>query len=406
MELALEGIRVMQTAAALAAPMAGRILADWGADVIWIEHPVRGDIVRASNAAGRRGGRVILADVDYILQNHNRNKRGMTLDLSQERGREIIYRLLRKADVFLSNFRQRELEKFKLEYEALSQLNPRLIYANVSGYGRKGPDKDLPGFEHTSYFSRSGLLHILQSPGTPPPQIPLGSGDYVASLAIACGITTALYMRERTGIGQEVDVSLFHAGVYTASVDVGGSLLTGQDRQSADRKDVTNAATNFYQTKDGRWIRLGLNQPDLYWTKLCRAIERKDLEHDPRFDSFQAKMENHVTLFRILEEVFLSRTLDEWRVRLNEAGLPWSPVQSLPEVAADPQARANDFFVSFDVPSHGHIESVANPIKLSKSPENVRMPAPAFNQHTEEILLEYGYTWEDITQFKEQGIIA
>ncbi|MFC2006306.1 CaiB/BaiF CoA transferase family protein [Chloroflexota bacterium] len=405
MVIVLEGIKVVETASALAGPMSGRLLADWGADVIHVEHPMRGDVSR-SQAAGRYGGRHIASDIDYGGQNQNRNKRGMTLDLSQEYGREVIYRLLGKTDVFLSNFRQRELEKFELEYEDLRRLNPRIICANISGYGRKGPDRNRPSYEHTSYFARSGMHHVLQMPGAPPTQVPGGLGDHVAALALALGIMAALLMREKTGSGQEVDVSLFHAGVFAISRDIAGSLVTGQDRQPVDRKEISNALMNSYQTKDGRWLWIGISQPDAYWASFCSAIERQDLEHDPRFESFEPRVENHVALFHILEEVFRTKTLDEWRVCLNETGLLWSAVQSLTEITADPQARANDFFVPLDHPTYGRIEVVSSPIKLSEVPETVRMPAPEFGQHTEEILLEYGYTWENIDQFKAKGVIA
>ena len=401
--LGLDGIRVMDVSGMGAGPLGARLLADWGADVIHVEHPVRGDILRSIKR--RPSGGRIESDIDYSMQNFNRNKRGMTLDLSQEGGREIFYKLLEKTDVFLSNFRPRELEKFKLEYKTLSQLNPRLICANLTGYGRKGPEKDAPGFDTTAYFSRAGILHVIQAPGSPPAQVPGYLGDNVVALALACGIMTALFLRERTGIGQEVDVSLFHTGVFTLSFDVAGALVTGQDRQPAKRRDMLNALLNVYQTKDGRWLRFHAMR-DTYWPKFCQAIEREDLEHDPRFESLESRIENNTALFNILEEVFLSKTLAEWKVRLKESGVPWGPVQSLPEVITDPQARANDFFVPLDHPTYGRIEVVTSPVRLSKTPEKITIPAPEFNQHTEEVLLEHGYTWGDIERFKEQGIIA
>ena len=405
MVLGLEGIKIVQTATAMAGPMCARLLADWGADVIYIEHPIRGDMLRSHRTApGRQLG--ITSDINHNAENYSRNKRGMTLNLSQEGGLEIIYKLLEKADVFVSNFRMRELKKFKLEYETLSRLNPRLIHANMSGYGKKGTDKDLPGYQYTGFFSRSGYFHVMQVPGAEPTLTPIGSGDNIAGLALAYGIMVALFIRERTGIGQQVDASLFQTGVFTISSEIAGSLVTGQDRQWVERKDIVNALGNFYQTKDGRWLRLSVNQPDPYWSRFCKAIEREELEHDPRFALFEPRIENHAALFTILEEVFHSKTIDEWKVRLNEAGLPWAPVQSLPEVINDPQARANDFFVPLDHPTHGTIEVVANPVKFSNtSPAKIR-PAPQFNQHTEEILLEHGYTREDIVRFKEQGVIA
>ena len=405
MTLALEGIKVIETAAVYAGPMAGRLLADWGADVIHIEHPVRGDIARSQRTRKTASSWTITSNIDYASQNFNRNKRSMTLDLSQEGGREIIYKLFEKADVFLSNFRPRELRKFKLEYDTVSQLNPRLIYANLSGYGRKGPDGDLPGFEDTGYFARSGMLHVLQAPGTYPAKMPFALGDNIAGLVLAYGIMTALLIRERTGIGQEVDVSLFQSGVFALSLYIAGTLVTGQDWHVVERKDVVDVLLDLYQTKDRRWIQLGLVQPESYWSRLCQAMEREDLEHDPRFASLESMMQNHAALGHILDEVFLSKTLAEWQARLSEAGLPFAPVQNLPEVTADPQARANDFFTLLDHPTYGRMEVLANPVKLGKTPAAVRM-APEFGQHTEEVLLEHGYTWEDIERFKQQRVIA
>lgn len=407
--VALEGIKVIETASGMAGPMAGRLLADWGADVIHIEHTVRGDMSRDARrllAATVTSGRAIVTDINYSYENHNCNKRGMTLDLSKEHGREIIHKLLEKADVLLSNFRPRELEKFNLNYETLSRLNPRVICANVTGYGKKGPDRDLPGYDFNAFWARAGVLHVLLTPSMVPPATPMANGDRVASLALICGILAALFVRERTGLGQEVDTSVFSAGVFFNTNDVGGALVTGQDRQNVDRDDLANVLLNSYKTKDDRWLRLAINQPDVYWSKFCQGTGREDLEHDPRFETFAKRIDNHRVLFQIVEETFLSRTLAEWKTRLTEAGLPWAPVQTLPEVVSDPQARANDFFVAYDHPAHGKIEVVANPAKLSKTPATVRMPAPEFGQHTEEILLEHGYKWEDIEQFKGEGVIA
>jgi crotonobetainyl-CoA:carnitine CoA-transferase CaiB-like acyl-CoA transferase len=400
----LEGVRVMETASVYAGPMAGRILADWGADVIHIEHPVRGDIARSESA--KRVGKAIVGDVNYRMENFNRGKRGMTLDLSAEGGPDVLRRLLKTADVFISNFRPRELKRFGLEYDTLCRLNPGLICANVTGYGRKGPDKDLPGYEFTSYFPRSGMLHVLQAPGALPIQPPLGLGDNVAGLALALGIMTALFLRERTGEGQEVDVSLFQAGVHALSLDVAGALATGQDRRPVEREEYGNPLVAPYETGDGRWLFLGVSQPDPYWSSFCRAIGREELEDDPRFSSFEERIESHAALFHILEEAFRTRSLAEWKPRLDEAGLPWSPIQSLPEVAVDPQARANDFFATLEHPTYGSMEVVAGPVRLSKASTAPMRAAPELGQHTEEVLQEHGYTWGDIEGFKEQGVIA
>ena len=403
--LALEGIRVVEVTGWAAGPMAGRFLADLGADVIHVEHPVKGDAFRYYQT-GILPDWVIKSDINYTWENYNCNKKSITIDLAQEGGREILYKLVKNADVFLNNVRPRDLKKFGAEYDTLSRLNPRLIHASITGYGKKGPSKDLPGFDVTGFWARAGITNMLKSPNQPPPTPRVAFGDNIAGMAAAFGIMTALFTRERTGIGQEVDVSLYSTGVFVLTYDTAGTLASGQDFQQHERRDLLNALQNYYQTSDGRWICLSIAQPDPYWSSFCRAMEREDLEHDPRFESFEAKMENHTALFDIVNEAFLSKTLAEWTERLDKAEVPWAPAQRQTEVIADPQARANDFFVSIDHPTYGPIELVASPIKLSKTPSTIRTPAPEFGQHTEEILLEHGYTWQDIEQFKQQGTIA
>ena len=450
MAIGLEDIKVIQTAQWAAGPMCGRLLADWGADVIFIEHPTKGDVIRgirdrAFNVQQVMVGRRISTNIDHGHQHANRNKRSVTLDLSQEAGREIVYKLLAEADVFVTNLRPFEMERFKLEYDTLSQLNPRLIYGSLTGFGKKGPDRNNPAYDVTAYWTRAGIPYVLSTTGMPGPGFRPAFGDNLAGVALAFGIMTALFVRERTGVGQEVDLSLLHAGIYQISFDIAGALATGldfreemarrreelrkeqgeeQDEERVKLRDklvaeaeaavaglsslmrgnMPNPLAIYYDTKDGRRILFQALQPDRYWSRFCRAIGREDLEHDPRFDSMMTRRENSAELTSILDEVFLSKTLDEWKPLLGE--IPWAPAQTILEVINDPQARANDFFVRFDHPTYGRIEVIANPVKLSKNPASVRLPAPEHGQHTEEVLLEYGYTWEDIVQFKEQGVIA
>jgi crotonobetainyl-CoA:carnitine CoA-transferase CaiB-like acyl-CoA transferase len=405
--MALEGIRVVDVTQGAAGPMAGRHLADWGADVIHIEHPIRGDWTRGEVTSRQTMvDWAHLSNVDYVWEDCNRNKKSVTIDLAQERGRGILYRLVEKADVFMTNLRPRELQKFGLEYDTLSRLNPRLIFASLTGYGRKGPDKDQPAYDTTGFWSRSGILHLMAAGGTPP-NITAQFGDNIGALTFACGMILALLARERTGIGQEIDVSLFNSGIYAISYEIAGALVTGKDGKRPRRENFRNPLLVPYLTKDGRWLYLCVLTPEPYWSRFCEAIERKDLEHDPRFDSLSNIEQNHRALFEILEkEVFPTKTLAEWRTRLTEWEVPFAPIQTLQELIADPQARANDFFITVDHPTYGAIEEVASPIKLSKTPATIRMPGPKFSQHTEEVLLELGYTWEDIEQFKDQGVIA
>ena len=426
MALALEGIRVVDVSQVAAVPMAARHLADFGADVLHIENPTTGDswrVYQASQGAGRAG---VPSDINYNWENYNRNKRSVTVDLTREAGQKVVYRFIKEADVFLTNLRPYEMERYHMEYATLKEVNPRLIYGALNGFGKKGPERDAPAYDATAYWTRSGIPYMLSRPGVPSTGFRPAFGDNVAGLALAFGVMTALYVREKTGVGQEMDVSLFHTGMYQLGFDIAGALATGLDysdwREEPPqevvarveealvpvtafyRSKVVNPLAGRYITRDDRMIVFVALQPDRYWDRFCRSIEREDLIDDARYNSYEARAENCQQLYPILDAIFKTRTLEEWKPRLE--GIPYASYQSLLEAINDPQARTNDFFVAYDHPTHGRLEGIANPVKLSETPATVRMAAPEFGQHTEEVLLEYGYTWEDIATLKEQGIIA
>jgi crotonobetainyl-CoA:carnitine CoA-transferase CaiB-like acyl-CoA transferase len=390
-----------------AVPMTARHLADFGADVVHVEHPLRGDSWRVFQTGQGTGTYGASSEINYNWENFNRNKRSLTLDLSREGGREVIYKMLPQADVFVTNLRPFERERFGVEYDTVHQLNPRLIYGSLTGFGQKGPDRNNPSYDTVAYWARSGIPHRISWPGVSLPGYSAAMGDNVAALALAYGIVTSLYVRNKTGVGQEVDVSLYHIGIYQISCDIAGALVTGQDCDEwkyPSREDVLNPLSNVYETKDGRSIQFVMLQPDRWWARVCQALGRDDLIDDPRFATFEARRENHVILNRTFAEAMMSKTLDEWKPRLE--GIPYAPFQNYIEVINDPQAWANEFFVPVDHPTYGQMNVVSSPIKLSETPAMMRMTAPEVGQHTEEVLLEYGYTWEDIAQLKEQGIIA
>jgi len=361
----------------------------------------------------------------------------LALDLTKAEGKEVMYKMVKGADVFLTNLRLYEREKFDLEYETLRELNPKIIYCSLTGHGKNGPDKNLPAYDTTAAWYRSGTHHTLSVPGMPNVGFRSGFVDNVAALALFSGVTTALYRREITGVGQEIEVSLLNIGIYQLTYDISRLLITRPDLQDpparpqqepdeeAKRRqqifDEAQAAVSRlsdmysqgnpytmltdYRSKDGRIVHLNVVQPERYWSKMCRALDRLDLEHDPRFETQELRMKNHRVLRQIMKEAFLSKTLEEWKPRLNEADIPWAPQQTLLEVINDPQARENDYFVEFDHPRHGPIEVMASPIKLSDTPASVRMPAPEFGEHSEEVLSDFGYSPEEIARLKEQGVI-
>ena len=285
----LENIKVVELATMAAAPMAGRLLADWGAEVIHIEHPVNGDPWRTWVTVA---GNDLPPHIAYSFWEHyNRNKRSITLDLEQEKGLEVLHKLIEGADVFITNRRPYVLQKYHLEYDSLKALNPRLIFGSLTGYGRKGPDRDLPGHDTLAFWARSGFMHLLQQGDAAPPSAgyrTLAAGDKVNALALACGLILAILDREKTGLGQEVDVSLLHTGIFTlASI----ALTLGNFEQmfetaeeyekflKRERDEVSPLYISF-ETRDKRWLQLSLAPPDPYWPTLCRAIEKEELEKD------------------------------------------------------------------------------------------------------------------------------
>ena len=399
MALPLEGVKVVDVSQVAAMPIAGRILADFGADVIHVENPTTGDVFRY--------------DGDEIWENFNRNKKGITLDLKQTAGQEILQRLLKEADVLLSNLRPYEQERYHLTYDELKSLNPRLICTYLTGYGKEGPEKDMPGFDHTGFWARSGVSHrirslspVLQDPGTITPAFFNAFGDCATGMILVAGVMMALYNRERTGEGDEVTTSLFQAGIYQQTYDIGRSLVTGNDCETIDRDKVrSNPFFNQYLTKDQRLLLLSGTNPERYGSKFFKAIERSDLIGDPRFKTTEMIVDNHAEIKQILREAFKSKTLAEWRPLLDEAVAPYSPVQTYLEVLDDPQAQANNFFVSYDRGERGKFRGVASPIGLRNHPSEIRRPAPGFGEHTDEVLLESGYSIDEIIEFKAQGVV-
>ena len=435
MVMALEGIKVIDVSQVAAVPMCARHLADFGADVIHVENAKTGDSWRNLQAGAGDGPAGVPSDIPYNWEAFNRNKKGVAIDLSMEEGREIIYKLVKNADVFVTNLRLSERTKLGMEYEMLNGLNPLLIYGSVTGHGMKGPDNDMPAYDTTVYWARSGINHMLTIPGMSGPAPRAAFGDNVAGLGLAFGLTAALYARDRIGTGQEVDISLLHTGLYQLTFDMASALTTGQDEQEYRnqvfegteeelkqlnklkaesqaalkrlgdfyRERLPNPMGNSYETKDGRVIRFNALQADRYWGAFCTLLGREDLEHDTKFATMDDRFENRKELYHIFKEAFLTKTLAKWMPLISN--LPASPIQTLVDVLDDPQAKANNFFLPYDHPNYGRIKIMASPMNRSKTPATIRLPAPEFSQHTEEVLLEAGYSWEEIAELKDTGVI-
>ena len=424
MARALEGIKVLDVSQVAAVPMAARFMADFGADVLHVEHPTRGDLLRGLQGLIKLSVPELASDFDFLWENYNRNKRGLAVDLSTDEGREIILTMVKDADVFMSNLRPFEIERYRLSYEELSAVNPRLIYGNLTGYGKKGPSKNTPAFDATAHWGRAGISYRMTYPWMPPLGGVGGFGDNVAALALFGGIMTALYVRESSGVGQEIDVSLMHTGFYQLSFELSGTLATGFDAKKTAAESLAEMDLDFengnpvhevraltpnplvvpYKTKDGRWFLLSIINRDRFWGTFCNALERHDFEDDPRFATAEAIKENAADLFHILVEAFQAKTLEEWRPRF--ADIPSAPVQTYTEAIAEPQARENEFIVPFQHPVHGQFDVVTNPIRMSATPEAIETAAPTLGQHTDEILRQHGYTPAQIKEFRQNQVVS
>lgn len=401
----LEGIKVVDMGHVVAIPAAGAMLADWGAEVIKIE-PLSGEMARGIRrvSGSDRVKTYAGGEVHWIFQVLNRNKKGMALDLKKKSGREILYRLIERADVFMSNYELSTLKKLKLDYASLSQVNPNLIYAILTGYGTVGPDKDERGFDYSAAWARSGMQFLIGEPGSAPPPQRGGMMDRVAAAHAVAGILAAIINREKTGRGQELEFSLYHIGVWTLASDIQAALI-GSPVLKHDRTRADNPLWNTYRTRDDRWFWAAMLQSDIHWPEFCQAIERPELENDPRFNTMETREQNSEELIRILDGIFASKDMEEWEKRFRANNCIYGRVQTPLEVITDPQAIANGFFAELDHPIGGKMNLVTTPVNFSQNPASIRTPAPEVGQHTEEILLELDYSWDDISQFKEERAI-
>ncbi len=397
----LEGVRIIELGAWVAAPGATAVLGDWGAEIVKIEDPFTGDPVRGWTSI--RG--INITDVHFWFEAYNRNKKSLGLDLRLDEGRTILYKLVDRADVFISNFQYSVLDKLKINYDTLSKINPGLIYGVVSGYGKNGPDVEKPGYDITAFWARSGVLDKIIPEGEAPIMPPVAMGDTIVGTFMAGAVSAALFNREKTGEGQEIDLSLFHAAAWAGTMDMQACLHTGRPIGQISRKDVPNPIDNEYFTKDKKWIRVVNIQSDRFWPDFCKAAGIEYLEDDERFKDTMARHTNNTELISIISDIFVKKTAREWETIFMAKGLACATIQGFQDVLNDPQAIENGFFSEVEHPSAGKIKMMSTPFKFSRTPAEVKTSAPEVGQHTEEILLELGYSWEDIIQYKDKKAI-
>lgn len=391
-----EGVRVVEVATWVFVPIAGAVCADWGADVIKIEHPVTGDPQRGLYVSALGPGAP-----DLMMQQPNRGKRSVALDIRHPSGHEALMRLVSTADVFLTNFLPATRRALRIEPEDVHSVNPRVVYALGTGHGTRGPERDLGGYDSTSAWSRSGMAFQMAHGGTTdPPRFPPAMIDSQAGLTLAGGIAAALFRRVQKGVGATVDVSLLSVASWMMAPDILASEYGGDMMPSRGRHDPpVNPLVNTYRTGDGRWLYLSLLQSDRYWIEFCERIGRPDLAIDERYLDSNARSVNRVACVKELDEHFGSRPLAHWREVLHGMSGPWCAMQTPNEVRSDPQVVANEMLASASGP-RGDFRLVASPLQFDESALSTVTPAPEWGEHTDEVLREVGYTDDELLELK------
>ena len=391
----LAGVRVLDAAGMIAAPSACAMMADLGADVIKLEPP-HGDLLR---------GLVTVPDgPDPWWELDNRGKRGIVVDLTTEDGIQVAHKIAASCDVFVTNLTTERQSKFKLRASDLRQDHPQLIHLTLTGYGNSGPDKDRLAFDHTAFFSRGGVLNIMGEPGQTPPAGRPGQGDHTTSLAILSSILLALRERDLTGEGQDISVALVHTAIWTMSSDLSVGLATGEVPGPIMRIETPSPLVGRFRCSDDRWIMLTM-PADRYWDRFCGAMGRLDWLEDPRFADPETRAQHGPELMILCDEIFGSADSGVWAERLDAAGMVWGLIQNLEEVIDDPQSQALRAFEH--VPDAKlPFRTVSPPFGLDGSEMSVKGRAPEHGQHTNEILLEAGFTPDEVTRLYEQEVVV
>jgi crotonobetainyl-CoA:carnitine CoA-transferase CaiB-like acyl-CoA transferase len=403
MHRVMDGVRVLEVAEYTFVPAAGAVLADWGADVIKVEHPTRGDAQRGLLTVG---GADNTGQINFLMEHANRGKRSIGIDIQSPDGRALLYDLAKSSDVFLTNFLPGARQKLEIDVEHLRAVNPNIIYARGSAYGARGPEAGKGGYDSTVFWARSGSAMGCKAPSHSEPPAPPGPayGDSMGGMTIAGGIAAALFARERTGEPSVVDISLLSTGVWAMGCGLTGAMLamSGKFRPPTGAMYM-NPLVGTYPAKDG-FIMLTMLQGHFFWADLCAHLDRPDLVSDPRFASAEAFNANAEEVKAELRAVFAQKTVTEWRERLATLKGQWAPHQNLLMLQSDPQLLANGLVVDVDAGDGSTFKLVANPVQFDETPPALRK-GPEAGQHTEEILLERGIAWERIAELKKSGAI-
>jgi crotonobetainyl-CoA:carnitine CoA-transferase CaiB-like acyl-CoA transferase len=393
------GLKVVDFASFIAGPGAATVLGDFGAEVIKVEPPGTGDPWRNIYKLPPQPS----SKDNYPWHLDNRNKRGMAVDLKSPHSREILERLIKWADVLVVNFPPAVRKRLKLTYEDLVPWNSRLIYADISGYGDEGPEAELPGFDITAYWARSGLLALTRDAGAPPTLPPTGSGDHATAIGLYAAIVTALYRREHTGKGSHVTTSLLAEGVWSGSLYVQAALCGAKFFPQHDRKNPPNPTINVYQTGDDHWFLIVVQPKD--WPALATAIGHPELLIDARFADAATQAANSAQLTAILDEIFRAQPLAHWREVLDRVHITYGVVHSPSENVNDQQLLANEIVVPLEGAGERLKFTVSSPLKVHGVAKVPARRAPELGEHNEEVLKQLGFSDNEIDGFRTSGAI-
>lgn len=399
-QLPLAGIRVLDVASFIAAPVAATVMADYGADVIKVEPPGTGDPNRNMRSLASYPPH----QVNYPWEMDSRGKRSIAIDLRNAAGQQVLYRLVAATDVLITNYPLEVRDRLKVGYEHVRHLNSRLIYASFTGYGESGPDMNQVGFDSTAYFARSGLMDANRYVGQPPGVVMPGQGDRASGISLLAGIMMALWARQKTGAGQHVSSSLIANGLWSNGVGAQAALLGSHLPPRPPRDRPRSALGNPYRTRDDRWMQMSIVREDKSWPDLCRAIGRPELQRDARFADLTTRRKNSAELVAVLDPIFASRDWAHWRDLWREMGIPVGLIGRLQDLRDDDQAVASGAVVATNNPAMPL--TLAAPFGLASATLPPAEPAPQLGEHTDAILLEAGMTPAEIETLRRDGCVS
>ncbi|HEV2688248.1 MAG TPA: CoA transferase [Bryobacteraceae bacterium] len=391
----LSGLRVIDCGTYIAAPAAAVILSDFGAEVIKIERPPHGDPYRYLSLVPG----MPVSPQFYCWTLTGRNKKSVALNLNDAAAREVLLKVVRTADVFITNYQRLLIEKFRLGFADLAALNDRLIYAHLTGYGLSGEEVDKPGYDITAYWARSGLMNTMHNGDAEPTQSPAGFGDHPTSMTMFAGIMLGLYRREVTGKGIDVSTSLMANGAWAHACGIQAALVGAEFLPKRTRSTTVNPIINHYVTRDKQRFLTCCLDPLRDWPNLCRSLGHEELIDDPRFATPALRQANGPALVAIIDAAVAAKDMTEWKEIFLRNDVIWGPVPSTQQAAGDPQMEANGVFAEIEP----GLRTVANPLTVGGVEKEKPRKAPGVGEHTVEVLKSLGYSAEAIRDLVERG---